>query len=60
MWHENSATDRMDMMDVAAVWPSMAQFAPVPIPEPSPGSAGIGGIVALACAVLIGTCAAVV
>jgi hypothetical protein len=39
MRHEKvAASDRLDMADIAAVWPASAQIAPVPIPDVEPGS----------------------
>jgi hypothetical protein len=39
MRHEKvAASGRLDMADIAAVWPASAQIAPVPIPDVGPGS----------------------
>jgi hypothetical protein len=32
-----AASGRLDMADIAAVWPASAQIAPVPIPDMEPG-----------------------
>ena len=33
-----AAWDRLDMADIAAVWPASAQIAPIPIPEVEAGA----------------------
>ena len=39
MLHEKITADRLDSVDVAAVWPASAQIAPVPIPDIGPEQA---------------------
>jgi hypothetical protein len=39
MLHEKISVDRLDSLDIAAVWPSSAQIAPVPIPDLEPKKA---------------------
>ena len=34
---KGAASSRLDMADIAAVWPASAQLAPVPIPDVEPG-----------------------
>ena len=33
-----AASGRLDMADIAAVWPASAQIAPIPIPEVEPAA----------------------
>jgi hypothetical protein len=73
MLHEKISVDRLDSLDIAAVWPSSAQIAPVPIPDlepmqasrafaPTPAApdvpAGVGVLIVAAYVALIASFAA--